>query len=94
MPRKKNVFILINTLGTGGAERVVSLLLHHWVYRYNVTLVLLTDLIEYDLPENITIVHLNQPFKENGFITMAKLPWLAWRYMKICNSGKADVSFS
>lgn len=94
MLAKKKVFILINTLGTGGAERVVSLLVHHWENRYDVTLVLLTDLIEYDLPENISVVHINQPFKENGFITMAKLPWIARKYTKICNEGKADVSIS
>ena len=94
MPRKKKVYILINTLGTGGAERVVSLLIQHWKNRYDITLVLLTNLIEYELPENITIVHLKQPFSENGIITLAKLPWIAWRYMKICNKGGADVSIS
>lgn len=94
MTTKKKVFILINTLGTGGAERVVSLLIEHWKNRYDVTLVLLTNLIEYDLPENIRIVHLNQPFSENGFITLAKLPALARKYKNICNEGKADVSIS
>lgn len=94
MATKKKVFILINTLGTGGAERVVSLLIQHWKNRYDITLVLLTNLIEYELPENIRIIHLNQPFIENGFVTLAKLPWVAWKYKNICNKGKADVSFS
>ena len=94
MSTKKKVFILINTLGTGGAERVVSLLIEHWKNRYDITLVLLTNLVEYELPENIRIVHLNQPFIENGFITLAKLPWLAWRYKNICRKGQAEASIS
>ena len=94
MTIKKKVFILINTLGTGGAERVVSVLIQHWKDRYDITLVLLTDLVEYELPENITIIHLNQPFLENGFMTMGKLLLLARKYKNICNKGNADVSIS
>jgi N-acetylgalactosamine-N,N'-diacetylbacillosaminyl-diphospho-undecaprenol 4-alpha-N-acetylgalactosaminyltransferase len=90
----KKVFILINTLGTGGAERVVSLLIHNWKNRYDITLVLLTDLIEYDLPKNISIVCLKQPFMENGFLTTLKLPLLAWRYKNLCKKNGASISVS
>ncbi len=91
---RKKIFILINTLGTGGAERVVSLLIHAWKNRYDITLVVLSNIIEYDLPENISVVCLNQPFKENGFITTLKLPLLARKYKKLCDKNRPDISFS
>jgi N-acetylgalactosamine-N,N'-diacetylbacillosaminyl-diphospho-undecaprenol 4-alpha-N-acetylgalactosaminyltransferase len=91
---KKKVFILINTLGTGGAERVVSLLIHSWKNQYNITLVLLTNLIEYDLPENISVISFNQPFQANGLLTTAKMPMLAWRYKNLCKRNKVDISLS
>lgn len=73
---------------------MVSLLLHNWKNRYDITLVLLTDLIEYDLPENISIICLKQPFRANGFVTTFKIPFLAWRYKNLCRKNKADVSLS
>ncbi len=91
---RKKVFILINTLGTGGAERVVSLLIHSWKYEHDLTLVLLTDLIEYDLPKNVSIICLKQPFLANGFLTTIKLPLLAWKYKNLCRKNNTHVSLS
>lgn len=91
---KKKIFIFINTLGTGGAERVVSLLLEKWADSYDVSLVLLTNLVEYHLPENVSVICLNQPFEANGLLTTFKLPLLAWRYNKLCKQHKVSVSLS
>ncbi len=91
---RKKIFILINTLGSGGAERVVSLLIHGWKNRFDITLVVLTDIIEYELPENISVVCFNQPFQANGFFTTLKLPFLGWKYRKLCKKHKPDISFS
>lgn len=91
---RKKIFILINTLGSGGAERVISLLIHGWKNRFDITLVVLTDIIEYDLPENITVICFNQPFRANGFLTTLKLPFLGWKYKNLCKKQKPDISFS
>jgi N-acetylgalactosamine-N,N'-diacetylbacillosaminyl-diphospho-undecaprenol 4-alpha-N-acetylgalactosaminyltransferase len=91
---RKKIFILITTLGTGGAERVVSLLIQEWKDKYDITLVLFTELIEYELPPNIRVISLNQPFMANGFYTSFKIPFLAFKYYKLCKKYRADISIS
>jgi len=91
---QKKIFILITTLGTGGAERVVSLLIQEWKDKYDITLVLFTELIEYELPPNIRVISLNQPFMANGFYTTFKIPFLAFKFYKLCKKYQADISIS
>jgi len=55
---KKNLSILIYSLASGGAERVVSILLNELKEKYNITLVLMNNTIFYDLPSDIKIMYL------------------------------------
>ena len=50
------ISILIYSLASGGAERVVSILLNE-LKGYDVTLFLMNDTIFYDVPENIKIIY-------------------------------------
>ncbi|QDO94310.1 glycosyltransferase [Formosa sediminum] len=64
---KPNISILSITLGSGGAEKVISLLLKMLRTDYNVTLVLFYNHIHFQIPEDINVVYLstetpNRPF--------------------------------
>src|SRR6476659_286053 len=91
---KKKVSFLINALNAGGAERVVSLLLQNLQNSHDITVVLFTRNVEYNLPDHQKIITLRQPLYENGILTILKLPLLAWRYKRICKKNKIEISFS
>ena len=91
---KKNISIFINSITAGGAERVVSLLLQQLNNDFDIHLVLLNNKIEYELPVDQKIFCFNQPENENPFLTICKLPLLAYRYKKFCLKNKIEKSFS
>ncbi|WP_375724535.1 glycosyltransferase [Arcobacter sp. KX21116] len=91
MSRKK-LSILIYSLASGGAERVVSTLLNELKCKYNITLYLMNNTIFYEIPQEIKIVYLeNSDSKESGIKKLVKLPILALKYKKLNIS---DVSLS
>jgi len=54
------ITFIITSLGSGGAERVVSILANNFVKNYQVSIILLSnDEIFYDLNKNISVVKLN-----------------------------------
>ncbi len=64
---KPNLSILNLSLASGGAEKVISLLLKELVNDYNVTLVLFYNNIHFPIPENVTTIifsnkHPNRPY--------------------------------
>ncbi|ROR39166.1 glycosyltransferase [Caminibacter pacificus] len=85
------ISILIYSMASGGAERVVSLLLKHLNQKYEIELVLMNDTIFYEIPENVKITFLEKSNPtEPGLIKLLKLPFLAYKYSKI----KSDISLS
>ncbi|WP_159023884.1 glycosyltransferase [Formosa sp. L2A11] len=56
---KPNISILSITLGSGGAEKVISLFLKKLKADYNVTLVLFYNHIHFTIPEGINVVSLS-----------------------------------
>jgi hypothetical protein len=51
MIERKKLSILVNDLDSGGAERVVSILLWMLKDRYDITLFIIHDIIFYDIPK-------------------------------------------
>jgi len=92
---KKKLSILITSLAGGGAERVVSILLHELLESYDITLILMNDTIVYDIPSDIDIVYLeNSNLNENAIIKILKLPILGFKYKQICKKKNIDTSLS
>ncbi|MBV7268150.1 glycosyltransferase [Winogradskyella luteola] len=64
---KKNIAILSITLGSGGAEKVISLLLKELRKDYNVTLVLFHNSIHFPIPDDIAIKILSDNPPDRAF---------------------------
>ncbi|KIM05686.1 MAG: glycosyl transferase [Sulfurovum sp. AS07-7] len=92
MSNKKKLAIFIYSLASGGAERVVSILIEELKSYYNIILYLMNDNVFYKIPKDIKIVFLeNSNPHENGLKKLLKLPFLAWKYKKLNDS---DISLS
>jgi N-acetylgalactosamine-N,N'-diacetylbacillosaminyl-diphospho-undecaprenol 4-alpha-N-acetylgalactosaminyltransferase len=91
---REKLSILVNDLDTGGAERVVSILLNSLQDRYDITLFMMHDIIFYDIPKDTKIVIVgNSKLSDSGLIKLLKLPYLAWRYKKLNKNSSTSISF-
>jgi len=87
--------ILIYSLASGGAERVVSILLKELCSRYDITLVLMNNTIFYDIPDNVEVVYLeNSDPNESGIKKLLKLPALGWKYRQLLRKKGIELSLS
>ncbi len=66
---KQKLLLTINSLRSGGAERVVSQLLAHLQDDFDIHLALYNHTIEYDIPAGIKILDLNQS-ENDGQVSM------------------------
>jgi len=90
------VSILIHSLAGGGAERVVSQLIAYLTEKkVNVSLVLMSEIVVYELPPNINIFYLEKTnLKESALLKLIKLPFLAFKYKKFLEREKITISLS
>lgn len=79
--------LFIYSLSGGGAERQASYILSYCVKKnIDVHLILMNDIIKYDLPENLQIHYLEKSnSSENGLLKFIKIPYLAYKYAKLVN---------
>jgi len=88
------ISILIYSLGSGGAEKQVSILLKELSKKYEVQLVLMNDTIFYEVPKNVKIKYLEKSNpKESGLVKLLKLPILALKYKKLLKGFDVSISF-
>ena len=90
------ITIFINSLAGGGAERVVSHLLTYFYSKgIKIQLVLMEDIVSYQLPPDIQITILRKnKRKESNYKKFFELPLLAYYYARILNENKTDISIS
>lgn len=90
----KKIVILINSLESGGAERVVSNLLNNWIEKYDCYLILIHNYKFYEIDKRVKIISLDEPKETSGFVKFSRLPILAYKLSKIIRINKFDKVLS
>ncbi|MAX72040.1 MAG: glycosyltransferase [Flavobacteriaceae bacterium] len=87
--------ILSITLGSGGAEKVISLLLKSLVKDYNVYLVLFYNNIHFSIPEGVNVVFLSEKGPERPFyLKILDSIKFIFKYFKFVKRNNIIVSVS
>ena len=89
---KPKLLVFINTLQTGGAERVVSLLLNHLKDDFDFHLVLYSNNIDYTITPHINILDLKQPLLQNKIIRFLKLIPISLKIYRYCTKNGINNS--
>lgn len=92
---KPNVSILITSFTSGGAEKVISLLLKPMLNDFNVTLVLFYNEIHFNIPEGVDLVLLSEEEPSQGIISKFKdLAKFKKAYQELLIAKQIDYSIS
>lgn len=93
--QKKNITILAISLASGGAEKVISLLLKELRHDYNVTLVLFHKVLHFPVPEGVEIFAMsenlpNRPFYKKTFDSILFII----KYYRFVKKNNVEISIS
>ncbi|MFZ4262394.1 glycosyltransferase [Sphingobacterium sp. HJSM2_6] len=91
---KTKISILAVSLGGGGAEKVISLILPNLSTIYDVTLILMYPVFHFNVPENVKIIILNENPHQSRFKTIFEYPKFILNFLRIIKTNKIDVSIS
>lgn len=89
---KPKLLIFINTLQSGGAERVVSLLLGHLKDDFEIHLAIYSNYIDFVIPPEIKVLNLQQPLQQDKVIRFLKLPAISYKVYRYCKKNKINIS--
>ena len=94
----KKLAVFLYSMGPGGAERVVSNLLPALCKKYEVHLVLMSEVLAYEIPSAVKIHFLERsdPYESDVrklFRLAFALPSLALKYKKLCENLGIDAHF-
>lgn len=92
---KQNISILSISLASGGAEKVISLLLKRLKDDYNVTLVLFYNTIHFPVPESVTIKILSENNPDRSFyLKIYDAVKFIIKYYRFVKKEKINISVS
>ncbi|MBE9465024.1 glycosyltransferase [Dyadobacter subterraneus] len=91
---KKRISFLNVDLTSGGCEREISNLAHHFKEKFHILVVLFYNEISYKLPSETKFKFLDKGRRDSDFIKLLQIPILAYKYAKHCKSENIDVSIS
>lgn len=92
--QKPTISVLGMTMGSGGAEKVISLFLPKLMNDYNVTLVLFYDVFHFEIPEGLIVEILVKKKTISNFQKIFLFPIVFFRYLRIIRKGNVKVSIS
>jgi glycosyltransferase involved in cell wall biosynthesis len=84
----QKIIVLINSLASGGAERVLTTLLNNLVNKYDCYLIFIENDIKYQLDKRIKILHLGENTNNSGIVKFIRLPIVAFKLSKIIKKYK------
>ncbi len=91
---RPKIVILINALGGGGSERVVSLLTNSLCDEFEIHLLLFSKTSEYQLPEDQIIFHLDEESRRPNVFNLLRMPLLARRLKNYCLENDIELVLS
>src|SRR5690606_11948451 len=97
MRDKKKIAIFIPTIGFGGAEKVVSLLTFELSKYFNVTLILLYNVIDLPISEKVKVIllsNIGEDFKNSKNQHFSDYIKLLLKYQKVLKTEKIEVVIS
>lgn len=93
--QKQNLSILSITLGSGGAEKVISLLLKELIKDFNVTLVLFYNTLHFQVPEEVHVIVLSDEISVRPFyLKSIDSVKFVYKYNRFLKNKKIDISIS
>jgi glycosyltransferase involved in cell wall biosynthesis len=91
---KKKIVIFAMSMGSGGAERVISLLLPKLVQDYKVTLFLFFNNLHYPIPEDVNLITVSSKESLSFSDRILILPKVITKYRNLLKKENPDVSLS